>query len=46
MLDAPGVIDHVAQLPLDAVPADCVPRLVVQVGGEQITREGPLGIVQ
>jgi hypothetical protein len=45
--DTHGVIDHLAQLPLDAVIAgDYVLRLVVQFGGEQITRDAPLRVVE
>jgi len=45
--NALGVIDHLAQLPLDAFAVgDFVLRLVVQDGGESVTRETPVRVVQ
>jgi hypothetical protein len=41
------MIDHVAQLPLNTISVgDYVLRLVVQAGGEPITREAPLRVVE
>jgi VWFA-related protein len=45
--NAQGVIDHAARLPLESLPVgDYVLRLVVQSGGEPITREAPLRVVE
>lgn len=43
--DAHGVIDHTAQLPLDALPAgEFVLRLIVKSGSDEIVREAQVRI--
>ena len=45
--DAQGVIDHSAQLPLEALPlGDFTFRLVVKGAGDEVVREVPLRVVE